>query len=122
MHFVTSLLALIHELISIQDHSQISVTLVNIGTMFYQQQEWKSYFEQVPEKYIFAALALSKFKYHLPSEVDTEASHREIPCDSGISSSCMNFTGKLKSCNGCGKFEGKKGDYKKCSKCGKGEK
>lgn len=37
--------------------------------------------------------------------------------DTGIHQSCSSLTGKLERCSGCGKIEGKKNDFKKCSRC-----
>ena len=104
-------------------HLRASQILVQ--RLFTIESGWAPYFEAAAErddevdfafKMMTGALSKSKAKYGAQPIERRSRPHRKTDVH-GSHSSCVEFTGILNKCNACGKIEGKRGEWKTCSKC-----
>jgi len=96
--------------------TQQSQTFIQILVMLKSRPEWDLYFRQLPQTHaMIAAHVTSRFHYTPDGKEQIRA-----PADLGrdnVNDKCANYTGKLRSCDACGKLETKRGDMSKCSRC-----
>jgi hypothetical protein len=86
---------------------------------------WKEYSNELAARDGVCKFWLEEMLAKLGAGYGTSASSRTASSerrergsvDIGIHQSCSNLTGKLERCSGCGKIEGKKNEFKKCSRC-----
>lgn len=108
MHLVTSLVEGINGLVASHDLSKNGVIFFTVGTRLYHNKVWRPFFDKLPEHYQnFASMTLGRFPVsQAPTEHETREEW-EDDLNHDISSSCLEFTGKLKNCHECGKLKGK---------------
>ena len=106
---------------------QYGIMLMQTAATFYDAPEWRQTYKTLMKKdeqvkwYIdnmidsgrtgVQSIELSQTLSSRQKFVNAHASAMGIP------ESCKSISGKLATCFACGKFEGKRGQYKKCSQC-----
>lgn len=120
---------LIHKAEGFEESGETSTNRVfmteNLIRSLSRCSDWEFYFREVarnsPSEYNWIELMFPRVGPALPSN----ASPRSIRANSnvstdltpGVHSTCAELTGKLLRCQGCGKIEGKKGEFKNCGAC-----
>ena len=98
---------------------QLWAMVIHFVAQLHAFPEWKPYFMQLPpsEKSFFEYL-LEKGVCNTDNPFDVEPVQSK-PKDytTGVGEACVTLTGKLRTCDGCGKLETKRGSMSKCSGC-----
>jgi len=100
--------------------NQYGYLLLQTATYFHKEPEWKNLMAKLmkkDEKVKWYMEKLSGGQMFGGPNVPFAASPKRPSAPRGIPESNTRFSGNLAKCNGCGQFEGKKGQWKRCSRC-----
>eukprot|EP00957_Ditylum_brightwellii_P163972 12484609-Ditylum_brightwellii.AAC.1 len=118
-HVLQAIFDKLEENMQEQQISALSLLMIRSVSKFYRSSEWRPYFDSLMKKdekiRFYVEGIISRF-----DESTSISRQSDRPLDGGrhgIHDSCVSNTGKLARCNGCTKLEGKKGEWKECSRC-----
>ena len=95
---------------------QVAHMLRQLQSQLREVSEWEFYFEQLPSN-VKMMVDLFTPKVSEAQRPPTSNGNPNAKCIHSAAESYATHTGKLRSCNGCGKLETKRGSMSKCSGC-----
>mmetsp|Transcript_21365 Transcript_21365/g.31415 ORF Transcript_21365/g.31415 Transcript_21365/m.31415 type:complete len:1000 (-) Transcript_21365:172-3171(-) len=128
MHFVEGMFAQVKEEEKTSPPTQTATLLMYCLSSLYQSFLWKPYFEELMNAdgdvrwFVESLISTIPQTSRVGFNKDTDPSRIKKSSETGvlgIHQSCSALSGKLASCNACGKVEEKRGQWKKCSRCQK---